>query len=317
MFEGDNMKNKKIILMGTPSFAASVFEKIILDGWNVVAIISQPDRPIGRHHELSSTPTKKIGEKYQIQVFQVEKIKNDYSFVENLSPDLIITCAYGQIIPEAMLKIPTYGCINIHASLLPKLRGGAPIHRSIINGYDKTGITIMEMVYKMDAGRIYKQMETPIYESDNLEILSLRLQEIASKMIIEFLPEYFSGKCIGIIQNESLVTYGYNIKREEEKINWNLSSKDVFNLIRGLSPNPGAYSILDGKIVKIYSCEIVVNDGNQEPGTIISLEKGIVVKTLDGAIMINLVQFEGRKKMSSLSYINGLKDNILNKKFDL
>lgn len=311
------MKNKRIILMGTPFFAANVFEKIINDGWNVVAIISQPNRPIGRKQEMVNTPTKTIGKKYNIPVFQVEKIKNDYSFVEKLFPDLIITCAYGQIIPEAMLKIPTFGCLNIHASLLPKLRGGAPIHRSLINGYDKTGITIMEMIYKMDAGKIYSQMETPIYESDNLETLSLRLQTMASNMIVEFLPEYFAGKCIGIPQDENAVTYGYNIKREEEKINWNKSSVDIFNLIRGLSPQPGAYSVLEGKIVKIYSCYKISNTDKAIPGTIISLEKGIVVKTYDGALRIELMQFEGRKKMSSLSFINGLKESILNKRFDL
>ena len=149
------MKNKRIVYMGTPVFSQYIFEKLILAGYNIVALVSQPDRPVGRKRIITATPTKEIALKYNIPVFQPEKIKDEYESIKHLNPDIIITCAYGQFVPQGLLDIPPYGCLNIHASLLPKLRGGAPIQHALIDGHNKTGVTLMEMIKKMDAGRMY------------------------------------------------------------------------------------------------------------------------------------------------------------------
>ncbi|MBQ6324342.1 MAG: methionyl-tRNA formyltransferase [Bacilli bacterium] len=307
----------KIVFMGTPDFAVNVLQGLI-DNYEVSLVVSQPDKMVGRHRELVNTPVKELAIKYNIDVFQPEKIKDNYKTILDYKPDLIITCAYGQIIPKELLDYPKYGCINVHASLLPKLRGGAPIHKALIDGYEKTGITIMYMDEKMDSGDIIKQEEVIIEDSDNLESLYNKLSLLGSKLLIDTLPSIIAGTNDRIKQDEKEVTYAFNIKREEERINFNLESRAIFNLVRGLSPIPAANALFDDKEMKIYNCTILDKKYSGQCGEIVDVIKtGIVVKTLDGAIVLGDIKPFGKKRMDSYSFVNGIgKDKIIGKVFE-
>ena len=299
--------------MGTPDFSVNVLQGLI-DNYkdDIVGVVSQPDRKVGRHQELKNTPVKDLALKYNILVLQPTNIKEEYDKVLELNPDIIITCAYGQIIPKIILDYPKYGCINVHASLLPKLRGGAPIHHALIDGYDKTGITIMYMDSKMDAGDIIKQKETEITDKDNLESLHDRLSIIGKDLLLEVLPSIIDGTNNRIKQNLDEVTFGYNITREEEHIDFNKSSREIFNLIRGLSPIPGANAILDGNEMKIYDCKIVNTIYNNVRGEIVDVNRdGFIVCTGDTGILITSIKPFGKKKMDASSFINGIGKDIL------
>ena len=306
----------RVVFMGTPDFAVTVLQALI-DNYDVVGVVSQPDKRVGRHQELKSTPVKELALKYNIPVFQPVKIREDYEDILALNPDIIITCAYGQIIPKAILDFPRLGCINVHASLLPKLRGGAPIHKAIIDGYKTTGITIMYMDCKMYSGDIISQEEVPILDDDNLEKLHDKLSEVGAKLLIETLPSIIDGSNKRIKQNLDEVTYAYNIKREEEHIDFSKSSREVFNLIRGLCPVPSSNAILDEKEMKIYKSTISSKNYNGEYGEIVDITKeGIVVKTGDAAIILTEVKPFGKKKMDANSYVNGIgKNNLIGKVF--
>ena len=306
----------KIVFMGTPDFAVNVLQGLI-DNYDVVGVVSQPDKRIGRHQVLTNTPVKELALKYDIPVFQPIRIREDYEDILNLNPDLIVTCAYGPIIPKAILDYPRLGCINVHASLLPKLRGGAPIHKSIIDDYGTTGVTIMYMDVKMDSGDIISQREVKILDSDNLESLHDKLSEVGTSLLLDTLPSIIDGSNSRTKQNEDEVTYAYNIKREEEHIDFSKTSREVFNLIRGLCPVPSSNAILDEKEMKIYKSIISSKNYNGEYGEIVDITKeGIVVKTGDAAIILTEVKPFGKKKMDANSYVNGIgKNNLIGKVF--
>lgn len=303
------MKNIKVVFMGTPEFAVPVLEGLI-ENYDVVGVVSQPDKKVGRHQTLVNTPIKDVAVKNNILCLQPEKIKESYDDVLALNPDIIVTCAYGQIIPKEILDYPKFGCINVHASLLPKLRGGAPIHKSIIDGYDKTGITIMYMDIKMDSGDIISQVETIIEDTDNLESLHDRLSLMGRELLLDVMPSIIDGTNNRIVQNSDEVTYAWNIKREEEHIDFNNTKREIFNLIRGLSPIPGANFILDDQEFKVYSSIISNRDfSSKDNGTITGLYKeGIGVKCSDGEIIFTVIKPFGKKKMDASSYINGLQN---------
>ena len=307
----------KVVFMGTPDFAVNVLQGLI-DNYEVVLVVSQPDKRVGRKQELKATPVKELALKYNIPVFQPEKIRNEYEEIFKYEPDIIITCAYGQIIPKELLDYPRLGCINVHASLLPKLRGGAPIHKAIIDDYGVTGITIMYMDVKMDNGDIISQKEIKILDEDNLESLHDKLSIIGTELLIDTLPSIIDGTNERIKQNEEEVTYAYNIKREEEHIDFNKTSREVFNLIRGLSPIPSANAIIFENEMKIY--ESIIGDReypNKKCGEIVDINKnGIVVKTKDGSIILTKIKPFGKKMMDASSYVNGIgKDKLLGKVF--
>ena len=306
----------KIVFMGTPDFAVNVLQGLI-DNYDVVGVVSQPDKRIGRHQVLTNTPVKELALKYDIPVFQPIRIREDYEDILNLNPDLIVTCAYGQIIPKAILDYPRLGCINVHASLLPKLRGGAPIHKAIIDDYGTTGVTIMYMDVKMDSGDIISQREVKILDSDNLESLHDKLSEVGTSLLLDTLPSIIDGSNSRTKQDEDEVTYAYNIKREEEHIDFSKTSREVFNLIRGLCPVPSSNAILDEKEMKIYKSIISSKNYNGEYGEIVDITKeGIVVKTGDAAIILTEVKPFGKKNMDANSYVNGIgKNNLIGKVF--
>ncbi len=301
------MKNLKVVFMGTPTFSVPVLEKLI-ENTNVVLVVSQPDREKDRKGNYLETPIKKIAKEHNIEVFQPYKIKEDYQKIIDIKPDIIITCAYGQIIPEIILNCPKYGCINVHGSLLPKLRGGAPIHHAIINGDKETGITIMYMDKLMDSGDIINQEKLLISDDDTLDIVYEKMSHLGAKLLIDTLPSIVKGTNKRIKQNDSEVTFGYNITKEEEKIDFFKSSKDIHNLIRGLSSIPGAYCYLDDKRLKVYKSELTKEKSNKTPGTIINIDKtGIYVTTSDNIIKITNIKLEGKKRCSVNEFVNGIK----------
>ena len=299
-------KKLKIVFMGTPDFAVPILEALI-EKYGVMAIVTQPDKEVGRERILMPTPIKKVGNDHTILVLQPKKIREEYEEIISLEPDIIITCAYGQIIPKEILNAPRLGCINVHASLLPKLRGGAPIHRAIINGFSKTGITIMYMNEGMDKGDIISQREIAIEESDTAETLHDKLSVLGRDLLLDTLPSIIDGTNKRIPQEESEATYGFNITREDEHISFDKTSRQIYNQIRGLNSWPGAYVTLNGKILKIWASRIgETYDVLKENGTIIKLyDDGFGVKTSNGEIIITKVQPEGKKAMDARSFING------------
>ncbi len=301
------MKNLKVIFMGTPEFCVPILESLI-NKCNVLAVVTQPDKEVGRKKELIYSPVKKKALEYGIKVLQPVRIRDEYQEIINLNPDIIITCAYGQIVPETILNAPKYGCINVHASLLPKLRGGAPIHKAIINGYDKTGITIMYMDKGMDTGDMISKVEVKIENSDTAQTLHDKLQEVSVPLLLETLPTIIDGTNKREKQNDNEATYAYNVTREEEHVNFNKTSKDVYNQIRGLNSWPGAYAILDDKNIKLWLSKTSDKKYNEKPGTIVNLDKsGMEVVTSDGSILITELQLPGKKKMNIKDFINGNK----------
>ncbi len=293
--------------MGTPTFSVPILASLI-EKTNVLLVVSQPDREKDRKGNLMPTPTKELANNNHIEVFQPVKIKEEYQKIIDLHPDIIITCAYGQIIPKALLDAPKYGCINVHGSLLPKLRGGAPIHHAIIDGLDRTGITIMYMDEQMDAGDIISQKDIPILDSDNLDSLYEKMSYLGRDLLMDTLSSIIAGTNKRIKQDLSQVTYGLNIRKEAEKIDFNKQSKAIHNLIRGLSTIPGAYCLIDNKRLKVYQSELTAIRSAKTPGTIEKIDKtGIYVNTQDNLIKLVDIKLEGKKRCLVKDFINGIK----------
>lgn len=307
----------RVVFMGTPEFSVPVLQGIIASkNYEVVGVVSQPDKKIGRHQVLTPSPISKVALDNNIPLLRIEKIRTNYQEVLNLQPDIIITCAYGQIIPKEILDYPKYGCINVHASLLPELRGGAPIHKAIILGYEKTGITIMYMDEGMDTGDIICQTEIKIEDSDTLDSLSNKLSLLGKELLLKTLPDIISGVSIRTKQDNTKATYAYSIKREDEHLDFSKNTRDVFNHVRGLSSFPGAFTTLDNNIFKIYSGKIGnLKKGN--PGEIINVYKdGIGVSTKDGEYIITELQQAGKKRVTAQQYLNGKrKEELLGENF--
>lgn len=303
------MEKIKVVFMGTPTFAVPILEKLI-ENYHVILVVSQPDKEKDRKGHLLETPIKKLALANNIEVYQPAKIKEEYQYIIDKQPDIIITCAYGQIIPEALLNYPKYGCINVHGSLLPKLRGGAPIHHAIINGEKETGITIMYMDKAMDSGDIISQKVLSILPEDNLDTLYEKMSLLGANLLQETLPDIIAGKNNRIKQDEKLVTFGYNITKEEEKINFNNSSLEIHNQIRGLSSIPGAYCYLDEKRLKIYASTLTNDKSKDAPGTISKIDKtGIYLSTKDNLLKITDIKLEGKKRCLVSDFVNGIKIN--------
>lgn len=311
------MSDMRIVFMGTPEFAVPVLNELIKN-YNVVLVVSQPDREKDRKGNLLMTPTKKLAIDYNVDVYQPTKIKEEYEKILNYKPDIIITCAYGQILPNEILNYPKYGCINVHGSLLPKYRGGAPIHHAIINGEKETGITIMYMDSKMDSGDIIYQSKIEIGDNDNLDKIYKEMSFLGARTLLEILPQIFEGTNSRIKQDETLVSFGLNITKEEEKIDFNQSSLRIHNKIRGLSSIPGAYALINDKRMKIYESKLTDIPSKNVPGTIVKIDKnGILVSTNDKDIIITDIKLEGKKRCLVKDFINGINvSDYLKKRFE-
>lgn len=309
----------RIVFMGTPDFSVPILEALNKN-YNVKGVVTQPDKPVGRNKELLPTPVKKYANDNLILVIQPENIRESWQEVVSFHPNLIITCAYGQILPRELLVYPKYGCINVHASLLPKLRGGAPIHHAIIDGHKKTGVTIMHMSPKMDEGDIISSKEIEILDTDTAESLHDKLSILGRDLLIETLPSIIDGTAPRIKQNNDEATYAKNISKEDEKIDFSKTKRQVYNQIRGLNSWPGAYAIFDTKRMKVWSSRMSdYADPFKIDGQILNIyEDGIGVKVSNGEIVLTEIQPEGKKKMKASEYLNGLQDknSIIGKIFE-
>ena len=307
------LKNLKVVFMGTPEFSLPVLQMLI-EKTSVVGVVTQPDKIVGKMKDKSFTPIKKLALENNIKVLQPEKIRREYNDVLLLNPDIIITCAYGQIIPEEILNFPKYGCINVHASLLPKLRGGSPLHHAIIDGYDKTGVTIMYMDKGMDTGDIITQEEISINDFDNVGTIHDKLSILGSELLLKTLPSIIDGTSKRIKQDDNLATYCHNISHEEELINFNQKAREIFNMVRGMNPYPVSYFKLNDVSYKVYSVSYEITDKYQEKvnGEIVIQNKNkLGIKVIDGIIYLLDIKKEGKKRMLINDYLNGEKESLI------
>ncbi|MCM3441149.1 methionyl-tRNA formyltransferase [Metabacillus halosaccharovorans] len=302
----------KIVFMGTPDFSVPILKSLIEEGYNIVGVVTQPDRPKGRKKLLTPPPVKVEAEKHNLKVLQPEKIRHEVQDVLALEPDLIITAAFGQILPKELLEAPKYGCINVHASLLPELRGGAPIHYSILQGKTKTGITIMYMAEKLDAGDILTQIEVEIDERDTVGLLHDKLSTAGVKLLLETLPPLIKGNITPQKQDDTKATFASNIKREQERIDWSKTGEEIYNQIRGLNPWPVSFTTYQDQLIKIWWGEKVQSNEEANPGAILLIEEdGIVVSTGNKtAIKITELQPSGKKKMTGEEFLRGTTMNV-------
>jgi len=301
----NNFLNIKIVFMGTPAIAASLLERLLQEGFTVIAVIAQPDAPVGRRGEIVPVPTKIVARNHGIPVIQPESMKADYGFINDFHCDLVVTLAYGQIVPNAVLAWPRLGCLNVHGSLLPALRGAAPMQYALINGLTTTGFTLMGMAEKMDAGPIYAQVKVPILDNDDYGTLASRMSEAINENIPKLLNDYIYGKFPAIAQDESQATFAYSIKPAQERLDINLPIVKFGSYVRGLAPEPGAY-ILDGEIkVKILSGTTYDELVASELGTV-TLEGGkLLLQLIDGRYAIETLQWPGKRIMGYRDFING------------
>lgn len=297
----------KILFMGTPDFAAEALKALIDAKLDIVAVVSQPDKPKGRGHKLMPTEVKQAALEAGLTVYQPEKIKNGelQEILDNLKPDLIVVVAYGKILPDYIINYPKYGCINIHASLLPKYRGAAPIQWSIINGDKKTGVTTMKMDSGIDTGDILLTEETEIGEYETSEELFDRLAKIGGKLIVKTIEDI--ENITPIPQNHAQHTYAPMIKRETGIIDWNKSAREISKLICGMNSWPLASTQYKGETLKIVAAKVQDENTGKEPGTIIALEKGKGLKVAcgSGVLYIQVAQFAQSRKMNVEDYARG------------
>lgn len=305
------MMNKKVIFLGTPEIAKVLLEELYKLDVQLLAVYCQPDRELDRNKNIVYSPVKQFCVKNNIQCFQPENINNSYEQILQLNPDIIITCAYGQFISEKILNIPKYKCVNFHASLLPKLRGGAPIHWAIINGEKKTGITLMYMEKKMDAGNIIKQYEVNIDQNDTYSSLYKKLSDLIVNIVKNDLMMLFNENLFSIEQNEEEATFGLNIKKEETMIDFNKNDTDIYNLIRGLNDKPVAKMLFEGEIIKVFESKLTSWISTKAPGTIINIDKsGLLISTKKNDILITKIQLPSKRPLDISQIING-KHNFL------
>ncbi len=300
-----NKEDLKIVYMGTPEISALVLKNILDAGFNVVAVISNEDKEIGRKRIKSPTPVKQVALEHDIPVYQPARIKNDHDFLSKIDFDVLLTMAYGQIVPEDVLKAPKVGAINLHGSLLPSYRGAAPIQRAIIDGLKVTGVSLMAMVKEMDAGEVYDAIEVDIAPEDNYSSLQIKIAKAASELAIKDLLAYGNGEIKGVDQDITKVTFAKKILPEEEHLSLNIPSSSLLCYIRGLSEVPGGYFFFDGKIFKVYKASFVSSEVKGQLGEILPDKKRILLQCLDGVISLEKVQLEGKKAMDARSFLNG------------
>ncbi|MGD7043632.1 methionyl-tRNA formyltransferase [Jeotgalibacillus proteolyticus] len=299
----------KVIFMGTPDFSVPILNQLIEDKMDVIAVVTQPDRPSGRKKIMTPPPVKVEALSRNIPVIQPEKLKGSEELqrIVSLEPDIIVTAAFGQLLPPELLAAPKLGCINVHASLLPELRGGAPIHHAIMQGKKETGITIMYMAEKLDAGDIISQIKVEITEQDNVATLHDKLSRAGADLLSQTLPSIAEQSAERREQNHAEATFAWNIKREEEQIDWTRSQTEIYNQIRGLYPWPVAYTLYRDKTMKILKAEKIEMKHDEDPGVILDkTSNGPIISTGDSAaLLITELQPFGKKKMSAADFLRG------------
>lgn len=317
------MKDIKVVFMGTPDFARASLEALVEANINVVGVFTNPDKPSGRGMKLKMSEVKEFALSKSIPVYQPAKIRNNeevFNTLRKLQPDFIIVVAYGKILPKEVLEIPKFGCINVHGSLLPKLRGAAPIQWSIINGESVTGVTTMYMDEGMDTGDMLLKSEVEITDDDNLETLYDKLKVSGSKLLLETLNGIVDGKIERVKQEDKLATYAPMINKDTLKIDFNKTGREIFNLVRGLSPVPGSVMMIDENTkFKVYKVSYEnKNIDNIENGSVVEINKSTLsIKCLDGVVNILQIQPPNSKRMDIKSFLAGNKIISSNTRFML
>ncbi|MFR3499909.1 MAG: methionyl-tRNA formyltransferase [Paraclostridium bifermentans] len=298
----------KIVFMGTPEFAVPCLQKIIDEGHEVVAVVTQPDKPKGRGKKLAMPPVKELALKYDIPVYQPLKAREE-SFVDTLkemNPELIVVVAFGQILPKSILDIPKYGCVNVHASLLPRYRGAAPLNWVIINGEEKTGVTTMYMDEGLDTGDMILKSEIPLDDEITAGELHDKMMIDGAKVLKETIDSIEKGEAPREKQSNENTCYSPIMNKSLGNIDWNKSAIDIHNLVRGINPWPSAYTTYEGQTMKIWKTKVIDKNSDKDPGTIISVDKeGINVSTSEGIVQIKEIQMAGKKRMEVPEYIKG------------
>ena len=301
----------KLIFMGTPNFSATVLKGLLeSDQYEVLAVVTQPDRAVGRKKEIRMTPVKEVALSYELPIYQPEKLSGspEMEAIMSLGADGIITAAFGQFLPSKLLDSMDFA-VNVHASLLPKHRGGAPIHYALIQGDEEAGVTIMEMVKEMDAGDMISRRSIPITDEDNVGTLFEKLAIVGRDLLLDTLPAYLAGDIQPEAQDPSQVTFSPNIRPEEERLDWTKTNRQLFNQIRGMNPWPVAHTLWQGGRFKIYEAELA--DGDGQPGEILEIGKRqLLVATGEGALALKTVQPAGKPKMTISDFLNGAGRNL-------
>ncbi|TGY24615.1 methionyl-tRNA formyltransferase [Enterococcus hirae] len=305
----------KLVFIGTPAFSVPILEGLLEEGYEVVAVVTQPDRPVGRKKIITPTPVKEAAVKHGLLVLQPEKISGSEEMekIIALQPDVIITAAFGQFLPEKLLQAPVHGAINVHASLLPKYRGGAPVHYSIINGEKETGVTIMEMIKKMDAGGIYAQESLPITKQDDVGTMFEKLSALGKQLLLKTLPDILNGNLSPRPQDESKVTFSPNITREQEAIDWNKTAEEIDNQVRGMRPWPIAFTTYEQTRWKLLNVEALAEKTTAEPGTIIKKDKKNlwIACGKQTVLAIKELQPAGKGKQAINEFLNGSGQQVM------
>lgn len=309
------MNKTKVIFMGTPVFACSILQTLIDSEFEVVLVVSQPDKKVGRKQVLTATPVKQLAIDNNIKCLQPSKINDVEDELSKYEADLIVTCAYGQLICDEILNRPKYGSINVHASLLPFLRGGAPIHTAIINGHSESGISIMRMVKKMDAGAVMRQIKVKIEENDTMSMLHDKLMDAGASIIIDSIKDIIDDKAVFVEQDHDKATYAYNISKDDEKVDFNKHINDVYNQMRGLIKVPCSYALICDRKIKFHSVEKILCDNKENTKLLMMMNNNLVIQLKDGYIKINEIQMEGKAKMNFKEFVNGAGRNLLNNSF--
>lgn len=300
--------NLKVIFLGTPDFAVNTLKKIIDSKHELLAVVTQPDKPVGRSGKPVFSPVKQVALEHGVKVLQYNKIRLEgVQDIKNLNPDIMVTCAFGQILSQELIDIPPKGIINVHASLLPKYRGAAPIQWSIINGDNETGVTIMQTEAGIDTGDIITVEKTPILPDETAGELFDRLSIIGANLLVKTLDMIESGSATYTPQNHQLATHVKMLKKEDGIIDFSKDYKSIHNFVRGMTPWPCAYCYLNGKQLKVFKVEKVNGDfgGNSFGEVVCANKSGLILKVADGYIRLSEIQAEGGKRMSDTAYLLG------------
>jgi len=306
------MKDIRIVFMGTPEFAVPSLRALAASGYWIAAVVSQPDRPQGRKQLLMPTPVKAAAEELGIPVLQPERVRRPEAVeaIAAYKPDLIVTAAYGQILPKSLLDLPRLGCINVHGSLLPKYRGGAPIQRAIMNGETVTGVTIIYMAEGLDTGDMISRVEVPIEPDDTAGTLFAKLSEAGAGLLVRTLPGIIAGTARAVPQNDAEATYAPNLTREDERLDWSRGAKQLYDQVRGLLPFAGGYTLLNGEVFKVWQCRPADGPGggaDARPGTIRAAGGRLFVAAGDGWLELLQVQPAGKKAMPAAEWLKGMR----------
>ncbi len=299
----------KIVYMGTPDFAVPVLKSLLQSEHQVAAVVTQPDKPKGRGKAMQFPPVKECAVTAGIPVYQPVRIKGNAEFfaqLQEIAPDCIVVAAFGQILPQEVLDLPRYGCVNVHASLLPSYRGAAPIQWSILNGEEKTGVTTMQMNAGLDTGDMLLKVEVELAPDETGESLHDKLAALGGPLLLETLAGLEAGTITPEKQNDSLSSYASMLRKDMGKIDWQKSAVEIERLIRGLNAWPSAYTRLAERTLKIWAAEVLAQESGQQPGTIVEAENGRwVIQTGDGQLLLKEVQLEGKKRMAVDAFLRG------------